>query len=131
VAPVWRSRILIGAAFVALASIAFWFECRQNEEQSDDTRAALRCVVGPPPLADRGAVAARYAELHRAALARNIRHPQVCASRFVTAGRYHGNASDPQLARKLQRIAELLERSPESPEIVDELAAVAAAIRYE
>jgi len=71
----WRWRLL-GLGFAGLIAFAFYSECRQSAKQTEDARTALRCVLGKPPVAD---VAARYREIHAAALRRGVPHPQGCA----------------------------------------------------
>lgn len=126
----WRGAALLFAAVIAFA---FYSECRQGQVQDADAERAMRCAIGPRPVA-LDQLAARYHRLHELARARDKRHPQICRNTFLNAARYHGNASSAALETALARVPPLLaadDATLDEPRLIDALTAVARLLAYD
>lgn len=126
----WPGMALVA---VALATVAFYAECRQGEVQAADAERAMRCAIGPRPVA-LDQLAARYHRLHDLARERDKRHPQICRNTFLNAARYHGNASSEALQFALARVPPLLEADDatlDEAALLDALTAVARQLAYD
>lgn len=97
----------LALAFAALIGFAFYSECAQGDSQRRDAHRALRCLLGPPPVAA-AEVDARYRARRDAAHAEGGRYPQACRAAVASAARYHGNASSAPLQFALEDLARLL-----------------------
>ncbi|MBK7196148.1 MAG: hypothetical protein IPH80_27020 [Myxococcales bacterium] len=126
----WRGAAL---AFAALIAFAFYSECRQGEVQDADAERAMRCALGPPPVAV-DQIAPRYRRVHALARERDLRHPQICRNTFLNAARYHGNASSRALQFALERVPPLLaadDATLDEAALIDALTAVARELAYD
>lgn len=126
----WRGAIVVVAAVIALA---FYGECRQGQTQQADAERALRCALGPRPVA-LDQLAARYRTLHALARERGKPHPQICRNAFVNAARYHGNASSRALQFALERVPPLLavdDSTLAEAAVIDALTEVARQLAYD
>lgn len=123
----------VALAAAALAAVAFYAECRQGEVQAADAERAMRCAIGPRPVA-LDQLAARYHRLHDLARERDKRHPQICRNTFANAARYHGNASSRALQFALERVPPLLaaeDGALDEAAVIEALAAVARQLGYD
>ena len=102
----WSSWAL-GLAMAGLIGLAFYGECHQGSSQRTDAHRALRCLLGPPPVAAAD-VATRYQARRTTARTDGGLYPQACRAAVVAAARYHGNASSAPLQSALQALARLL-----------------------
>ena len=126
----WRGAALV---FAALIAFAFYSECRQGETQRADAERAMRCAIGPRPVA-LDQVAARYRRVHALARERDLRHPQICRNTFRNAASYHGNASSRQLQFALEAVPPLLaadDATLDEAALLDALATVARQLGYD
>lgn len=126
----WRGAAV---AFAALIAFAFYSECRQGRTQRADAERAMRCAIGPRPVA-LDQIAARYHKLHELARARDLRHPQICRNTFLNAADYHGNASSEALQFALERVPPLLavdDAALDEAALIDALTAVARQLAYD
>lgn len=127
---IWRGAVAVAAALIALA---FYGECRQGATQRADAERALRCALGPRPVAF-DQLSARYRTLHTLARERGKAHPQICRNAFANAARYHGNASSRELQFALERVPPLLavdDATLDEAAVLEALTAIARQLGYD